>query len=67
MEVGSWDIGTEAPRAQKMGGAPMGRKMGYGIWDMGECAESGREVEGMTNQVGERRSCLFLTFLKKAS
>jgi hypothetical protein len=50
-----------------MGGAPMGRKMGYGIWDMGECAESGREVEGMTNQVGERRSYLFLTFFKKAS
>lgn len=38
-----------------------------GIWDMGECAESGREVEGMTNQVGERRSYLFLIFFKKAS
>ena len=50
-----------------MGGAPMGRKMGYGIWDMGECAESGREVEGMSNHADERRSYLFLTFFKKAS
>ncbi len=58
MEVGSWDIGTEAPRARKMGGAPMGRKMGYGIWDIGTEAPRARKIEDRNQAAWKRRGRL---------